>query len=636
MDLINPVVRKYLRDGADDFESFWDREARNIPWLRTWDHVFEGDYPSFKWFVGAETNLSFACVDHHVRNGRGGHTALIYASEHGDRKLMTYAQLQRSIEQAAAALRGMGLVKGDRLTIYMPNCLETVILMLATVRIGAIHSIVFAGFGAPALADRVRASGSKLIFTADVAYRKGSEVLLKQIVDETMALGCDDVQHVISLQRKADPMPITPSRDLTWEEFLTKGSGQSGAFERMEANEPAYILATSGTTASPKLAVHTHGGYPVGVYNQGRWCYGLNESDIWWATSDLGWAVGHSYIVYGPLLFGATSLLYEGALDYPGPDVFWRLIEEFSLTGVFTSPTAVRLLMRFGEDEPARFDISSLQRIVCAGEVLNPPAWEWLQKRVLDDRIAVIDNWWQTETGAPVIGNPYGINLLPQKAGSAGIPMPGMDVAVMTPEGQLCEPGEKGILVIRKPFPNLTPTLWGEKERYGADYWEKIHGVYFTGDLAELDEDGYVWFSGRADEVIKIAAHRIGTIEVESAFLRNDAVAEAGVTGRPDELRGEVISGFIVLKQGREPSEQLRKDLIATVRQQMGAVAVIGEVNFVSSLPKTRSGKIMRRVLKAITNGADPGDITTIEDEGSVDDARQAWTQMRKELENQP
>ena len=631
MDIVNPIVRNRMRAGLEDSDAFWDSAARQLPWLKTWDTVYEADYPSFRWFVGGQTNLSYMCVDHQTASGRGGHAAFIYASERGVRQVFTYAQLQRRVEQAAAALRGMGLRKGDRLTIYMPNALETVVLMLATVRIGAIHSIVFAGFSAPALADRIRASGSRLVFSADVAYRRGGEVNLKSIVDDALALGCDTVEHQVVLLRNED-VPMTSGRDLSWDEFIERGKGYSGAVEPMESNEPAYILATSGTTATPKLAVHTHGGYPVGVYSQGSWCFGLNANDVWWATSDLGWAVGHSYIVYGPLLFGATSILYEGALDYPGPDVFWRLIEEFGITGVFTSPTAVRLLMKFGEEPAKGFDLSTMSRIVCAGEVLNPSVWEWLQKRVLENRIPVIDNWWQTETGAPVVGNPYGIAMLPQKPGSAGVPLPGMDVAVMTPEGQMCEPGEKGILVLRRPFPNLTPTLWGDPERYGTDYWERVHGVYFTGDLAEIDQDGYVWFSGRADEVIKIAAHRLGTIEVESAFLRHDDVAEAGVTGRPDELRGEVISSFIVLKDGRTPSEQLRTELIATVRRELGAFAVIGEVNFVKMLPKTRSGKIMRRVLKAVTLDTDPGDITTIEDEGSVDEARTAWQEMKNQV----
>jgi acetyl-CoA synthetase len=364
----------------------------------------------------------------------------------------------------------------------------------------------------------------------------------------------------------------------------------------------------------------------------GRVCFGLEPEDVWWSTSDIGWVVGHSYIVYAPLLFGCTTVVYEGALDHPGPETVWSLIEELGVTGVFTSPTAVRLLMRYGEEHAGKHDLSSLERVVCAGETLNAPAWEWLQRTVLGDRTPVIDHWWQTETGGPVIGNPYGLGLEEIRPGSAGKPLPGMDVAVMTPEGEECAAGEKGILVFREPFPSLTPTLWGEPERYGRDYWERIPGVYFTGDSAHMDEDGYVWFAGRADEVIKIAAHRLGTIEVETAFLEHPAVAEAGVTGRPDEVRGEVISAFVVVKEGQEPSEELRDQLLATVRRQLGSVAVVGEVQFVSLLPKTRSGKIMRRVLKAVVLDRDPGDITTIEDEGSVEEARQAWDELRSSV----
>jgi acetyl-CoA synthetase len=349
---------------------------------------------------------------------------------------------------------------------------------------------------------------------------------------------------------------------------------------------------------------------------------------VWWSTSDIGWIVGHSYIVYGPLLAGATTIAYEGAYDHPGPDAVWKLVKEYGVTGVFTSPTLVRLLMRYGEEAAKGSDLSSLERLFCAGEVLNPPAWEWLQRRVLDDRIPVIDHMWQTETSGPVFGNPYGLGLLPIKPGSAGPPMPGIEAEVVDADGQPCGPGEKGIMVIKRPFPGLTARLWGEPERYGTDYWERMPGVYYTGDSAEVDEDGYVWFSGRADEIISIAGHRIGTIEVETAFMTHPAVAEAGATGRRDELRGEVISAFVCLKAGNEPSDELRDELIRTVRGELGPVAVIGEVNFVDVLPKTRSGKIMRRVLKAVALGRDPGDITTIEDEGSVDDAREAWAAM--------
>jgi acetyl-CoA synthetase len=631
MAAINPTVQQWVEDARGAPEEFWARAADELPWFRKWDNVFERDDPSFRWFVGAQTNLAYNCLDHHVASGRGDSTALIYVNELGERREFTYRELTAEVERVAAGLRALGMDKGDCLTIYMPTSPEAITAMLATVRIGAIHSVVFAGFGAGALAERIRASDSRIVLTADIGYRKGTEVQLKEIVDSAMEMGGEKVEHVVVLRRGGES-PVTSDRELGWDEFIERGEGHDGGHVSMEANEPAYILATSGTTAKPKLTVSTHGGYQVHIHSMGRWVFGLKPSDIWWSTSDIGWVVGHSYMVYAPLLAGCTTIVYEGALDHPEPDVVWRLIEELGVTGLFTSPTAVRLLMRYGEAQAREHDLSSLERVVSAGEVLNAPVWKWLQEVVLEDRVPVIDHMWQTETGGPIFGYPYGIEMLTIKPGSAGIPLPGIEAEVLTSEGEPCAPGEKGIMVIKRPFPGLTPALWGEPERYGPDYWERIPGVYYTGDSAHIDEDGYVWFAGRADEIIKIAAHRMGTIEVETAFLKHAAVAEAGVTGRPDELRGEVIAAFVALKEDFEPSDDLRKELLATVRADLGPVAVIGDLNFVTMLPKTRSGKIMRRVLKAVTLGTDPGDITTIEEEGSVEDARQAWEAMRAEL----
>ncbi|MGH9003810.1 MAG: acyl-CoA synthetase, partial [Acidimicrobiia bacterium] len=492
-------------------------------------------------------------------------------------------------------------------------------LMLAVVRIGAIHSVVFAGFGSGALGERIRMSGSKAVFAGDVTWRKGKTVNLKEIVDKALTDSCETVERVVVLQRSPD-CAMTEGRDITWDEFLAGGEGQDGGHVVMEANDPAFILATSGTTAAPKLAVHVHGGYQVGINSTGRWVMDIRPDDVWWSTSDIGWIVGHSYIVYAPLLVGATTIAFEGSIDHPGPETFYRIIEDNMVTGMFTSPTAVRLMMRYGEEVAAGCDLSTITRVVCAGETLNPPAWEWLQRKVFDDRIPVIDHMWQTETGGPVFGNPYGVGMLPIKPGSAGLPMPGWDVEIIDPDGKPVGPGEKGIVIMTRPFPSLTPTIWGDPERYARDYWSKVPSrpdVYYTGDAAQVDEDGYFWFSGRADEIIKIAGHRIGTIEVESACLKHPAVAECGVVGRPDEVRGEVISAFVLLKHGHTQSPELRKALLDTVRHELGPVAVIGEMNFVSTLPKTRSGKIMRRVLRAVILDRDPGDITTIEDEGS-------------------
>src|SRR5437016_2772804 len=633
MDLISPVVHRWVQDAREDPEEFWGRAAEQLPWLRKWDRVFEWTPPTFRWFVGGQTNLAYNALDYHVKRGWGGHTALVYLSERGERRLFTYAQLLHEVERLAAALRGMGIQKGDRITIYMPTCPEAIMLMLAAVRIGAIHVVVFAGFGAQALSDRVQASGSRLIFTADVTYRKGKNTQLKEIVDASMAIATGSVERVIVLKRTGEEVSMQPGRDLSWQEFLSHAEGQSGEYVPMESNEPAYILATSGTTAKPKLAIHTHGGYQVHIHSMGQWVFGLKPTDVWWSTSDIGWVVGHSYIVYAPLIAGVTTLAYEGAMDYPGPEVFWQGVEEFGVTSVFTSPTAVRLLMKYGDEPPRKFDHSSLDRVFCAGEVLNAPAWKWLQKKVLNDRVPVLDHMWQTETGGPVFGNPYGLDLLPIKPGSATIPLPGIEAEVVSPtDGTPVGTNEKGIMVIKRPFPGLTPALWGEPERDGRDYWQILPGVYYTGDSASIDEDGYVWFAGRADEIIKIAGHRIGTIEVETALFMHRAVTEAGVTARPDELRGEVISAFVVLKQGYEPSEELRKDLLGTVRSELGPVAVVGEIKFVSILPKTRSGKIMRRVLRAVTLDRDPGDVSTIEDEGSVEEAREAWHQLKGEM----
>ena len=639
MTAIHPLQRLSAEARADP-DGFWRGVAAEVvPWLRPPDRIFESDPPTFRWFGGGLTNMSYSALDHQIAGGRGAQAALIAADERGGRRSLTYDELLADVRRISAALRAVGIGRGDRVTIYMPTTAEAVATMLAVVRIGAIHIVVFAGFGAGALGDRIRASGSRLVIAADLTYRKGKDVPLEEIVDAALADDPGAVEHVVLFRRGAPASASAGAagaagaaggpRKLDWDAFLAGGAGHPDSFEAMEANEPAYILATSGTTARPKLAVHRHGGNQVQIASMGRWVMGLTAGEMWWSMSDIGWIVGHSYIVYAPLMAGCTTIAYEGALDHPGQDAAWSLIEEFGIQGAFTSPTGVRLLMRNGVEPARAHDLSSLKRVVCAGEVLNAPAWSWLQHDVLGDRAPVIDHMWQTETGGPIFGNPYGLGLMPIKPGSAGVALPGTDAAVVGPDGAELEPGEKGILVLRRPFPGLIATLWGEEERYAADYWSRIPGSYYVGDAAHIDEDGYVWFAGRADEIIKIASHRLGTIEVETAFMRHPAVAEAGVTGRPDELRGEVIAAFIVLKHGQQESDALRRELLATVRHELGPIAVIGELSFVDLLPKTRSGKIMRRVLKAVVAGIDPGDITTIEEEGSIEEAREALAEFR-------
>jgi len=623
----------FYRRSLEDPDAFWREAAQLIDWSTPPDRVFEQpEPPSFRWFPGGHTNLAYNALDRHVAAGRGDQTALITLDERGGRRTFSYLQLLGEVEGAAAALRGLGLGRGDRLTIYMPTCAEAIVAMLAAVRIGAIHSVVFAGFGSGALGDRIRASGSRLVLAADVTYRKGQDVDLKTIVDHALREDPGAVEHVVVLERRADGGSMTRPRDMTWAEFLAAGVGQDGGLADTASDDVAFILATSGTTAKPKLAVHGHGGYQVHIAAMGRWVFGLEQGEVWWSMSDIGWIVGHSYIVYAPLIAGCTTIAYEGAIDYPDPGAVWRIIEAEGVHGLFTSPTGVRLLMRYGEEVPRRHDLSTLRRVVCAGEVLNAPAWEWLQQTVLDDRVPVIDHMWQTETGGPIFGNPYGLGLLPIKPGSAGLPLPGIDAVIVQQDGSPVPIGEKGVMLIRRPFPGLIATLWGEPERYIADYWQRIPGGYYVGDAAHIDTDGYVWFAGRADEIIKIAGHRIGTIEVETAFLRHPAVAEAGVTALPDELRGEVIAAFVALKVGHEPSDELRREILATVREELGPVAVVGSCSFVAMLPKTRSGKIMRRVLKAVADDRDPGDISTIEDEGSVEEARRAVEELRAEI----
>ena len=633
MKLASPVLQRWIEDGHQDPEGFWARAASELHWFRSWDQVYQADPPSFKWFVGAQTNLCYNAVDHHVHNGAGGRAAMVYFNERGDQVVLTYAKLLHEVTRVAAALRGLGVNKGDRVTLSMPTCPEAVVLMLACARIGAIHSVIFAGFGASALSDRITASGSKVVFTADITWRRGKEFALKPLVDEALQQLGGLVEKVVVLQRAAQIQPLTGKRDISWQQFLEGDKDQSGDWVAMEANEPAFVLATSGTTAKPKMAIHTHGGYQVHIVCMGRWCFGMKPDDVWWATSDIGWIVGHSYMIYAPLVIGCTTLVFEGALDYPVAEGNWRTaVEEFGVTGIFTSPTAIRALMKYGDGPLGSVDHSRVERMFSAGEALNPPAWDWLQNTILKGRIPVIDHMWQTETSGPVFGNPYGIGMLPIKPGSATLPLPGIEAAVVNPDGSPCKTGEKGIMVLKRPFPGLTAALWGEPDRYGRDYWDRIPGNYYSGDSAHIDEDGYFWFAGRADEVIKIAAHRIGTIEVESACLKHPAVAECGVIGRPDETRGEVISAFVLLKNDFKASDTLRKELIDTIRHGVGPIAVVGELNFVSMLPKTRSGKIMRRVLKAVTLNKEPGDITTIEDEGSVEEARQAWEQMKQEM----
>ena len=504
-------------------------------------------------------------------------------------------------------------------------------MMLACARIGAIHVVIFAGFSPRAIADRVELSGAQFIVCQARSYRRGKAVLLKEMVDESIDRLADkkQVKHVVVLDHSEDKtVPATKGRDISWEEFLTKGANGDSSSEEMDSNEPLFLLPTSGTTARPKVTVQNHGGYQVYVYSMAKWIYGMNSDDIWWATSDIGWIVGHSYCIYAPLLHGCTSLLYDGTPDFPRQDMWWDIIERNKVSGLFTSPTGIRALNKFGIEQPRKHILSSVRRVVSAGEVLNPAAWKWMQEEAFEDKVPVIDHMWQTETGAAIIGNPYGLGMAVIKPGSSAFPTPGIVADVVDEkDGRSLGVNEKGILVIKKPFPGMTPTLWGDPDRYKNDYWETkpgTKGMYYAGDSAFRDEDGYIWFLGRADEVIKIAAHRIGTIEVENALVSHPAVVEAAVTGVPDDLRGEVASAFVVLNKQYKPSDKLKDELIKHIRTEMGPIVVMKDIVFTNGLPKTRSGKIMRRVIKALLTNKELGDISTIEEEASVEEIKEA------------
>jgi acetyl-CoA synthetase len=620
-----PQLKWMLKRALEEPEGFWGEVAEELYWFKRWDKVFEWNYPNFTWFKGGMTNLSFNCLDYNVKKGRGNHAAIIWENGEGlPTRVLTYNQLLYEVKQFAAALKASGVNRGDRVTIYMPMIPEAAVAMLATTRIGAIHSVVFGGFGYGALADRITDAEPKIVVTTDAGYRHGKTVNLKHVVDEALKKTGKSVKKVIILKRGEKNPPIMPGRDILWEEAIEKGKGIDAEVEKMQADEPAFILYTSGTMAKPKGTVQPHGSYQVHIHAMGKWVYDMDETDVWWSTSDIGWIVGHSYVIYAPLLFGCSTIMYEGTPDHPSPDIWWHIIEKNHVTKFWISPTGVRALMRYGDEWAKKHNLNSVKLVACAGEVLNPPAWEWIQKKVFEDKIPAIDHMWQTESSGPMVGNPYGIVLLPIKPGSATIPLPGIDAEIVDEEGKPVPVGVEGTFVCKRPFPGLTPTLWRNHERYVQDYWNRIPGVYYTGDAAMKDEDGYIWFLGRVDEVIKISAHRIGTIEIESALLQHPSVAEAAVVGRPDPLRGEVACAFVALKGKYGPNDALRQTLRDLVKKTLGPIVIVSDIFFVNKLPKTRSGKIMRRLIKAIITDKPLGDYSTIEDETSIEELKKA------------
>jgi len=598
---------------TQDPEGFWREKAKLVEWMRPFEQVMRFEPPKHEWFVGGKLNATVNCIDRHVFSDRRLKAALIWVGEDGEEHTYTYNRLYREVNRFANALKKLGVGKGDRVVVYMPLCPEGVISMLACARIGAIHSVVFAGMGTQALRSRIEDSGAKVVICSDYTYRRGKKLPLKPTVDEAVR-DLYSVEHVIVHRRGSRPgdAPFTFESEREHDFYdIQDGRAIHCPPEPMDAEDPLFILYTSGTTGKPKGVVHTTAGYLVGTTYLARAFYQIKDNDIYWSTSDIGWIVGHSFIVYGPLSCGATIFTREGVPDYPSPDVTWELCERYGVDVMFTAPTAVRMWMSHGGDAPSRYDLRKLRLIACAGEPLNPEAHHWAQKHLVgQSKGMVVDNWWQTEIAAPVLGT---LPTFDARPGKVGKPMPGAEVAVVDAEGKPVPDGQGGLLVIRKPLPYMLRTVWNDHARY-EKYWSQIPGVYTAGDIAFRDRDGYFAVLGRADDVMNVAGHRIGTADVESSLLRHPAVAESAVVGLPDPVKGERIKAFVVLRAGVPQGAGVIASLKDHVRQDLGPIATPSDVEVKGSLPKTRSGKIMRRYLKAVEMGQDPGDLSTMAD----------------------
>ena len=594
-----------------DPDSFWARIASDLHWFRHWDRVLDWNFPFAKWFSGGLINISFNCLDRHVASWRKNKAALIWEAESGEVRTLTYNQLLIEVSKFSNVLKSLGIQKGHTVAIYMGMSLELPIAMLACARIGATHSVIFGGFSANSLVDRINDAQCVAVITQDGSLRRGSEVKLKATVDEALS-DCPSVKNVIVYKRTSSPVQMREGRDHWWHDLMADASDDCQA-EPLDAEHPLYILYTSGSTGKPKGVVHTTGGYSVGTYITSRWVFDLKDDDIYWCTADIGWVTGHSYILYGPLQNGATVVMYEGAPNHPGPDRFWQMIERHKVSIFYTAPTAIRAFMKWGEQYPRRYEMSSLRLLGTVGEPINPEAWMWYREVIGRGRCPIVDTWWQTETGAIMISPLPG--AIATKPGSATKPFPGVIADVVTKEGKSVPAGSGGYLVIRRPWPSMLRTIYGDADRYVKQYWTEIEGVYFAGDGARKDEDGYYWIMGRVDDVINVSGHRLSTMEVESALVAHEKVAEAAVVARPDEVKGQAIVAFVTLESGQEATDKLKEELRQWVGKEIGSLAKPEEIRFADLLPKTRSGKIMRRLLRErATSGEVKGDVTTLED----------------------
>ena len=604
-----------------DPEAFWASAAENLHWFKRWDKVLEWNLPWAKWFVGGQLNMSYNCVDRHALGERANKTALIWEGEPGEVRKLTYAELHVEVQRFANVLKGLGIQKGDRVAVYMGMTPELAIALLACARIGAVHSVIFGGFAANAIADRVNDSSCVAILTQDSSYRRGNEIRLKATVDDALAT-CPTVKHVVVYQRSGVAVEMKQGRDHWWHELMAAASTECPA-EPLDSEDPLYILYTSGTTGKPKGLVHTTGGYAVQTYLTTKYIFDLKEEDIYWCMADIGWVTGHSYVVYGPLQNGATVLLYEGAPAWPVFSRCWQIVEDHKVSVFYTAPTAIRAFNKWGDEFVEKHNIDSLRLLGTVGEPINPETWMWYRDKIGHNKCPIVDTWWQTETGAILIAPLPGAT--PTKPGSATRPFFGIVPDVVNKQGESVPPGSGGLLVIRKPWPGMARTIYGDPERYKQTYWSDVEGCYFTGDGARVDEDGYFWLMGRVDDVINVSGHRLGTMEVESALVAHPMVAESAVVGRPDEMKGQSIAAFVVLEHPNKPSEALKEELRRWVAKEIGSLAKPDVIRFTEILPKTRSGKIMRRLLRELaTHGEIKGDVTTLEDFSVIATLREA------------